>query len=85
MRPGGQNGGDKPAILEILKGLKAHLGEELQYLFLTADDTHNEAPSSESDSELRSAPDGEREHFSNPRAGDHIQSLPGRSAQGTSP
>lgn len=50
MRPGGQNGGVKPAILEILKGLKAHLGEELQYLFLTADDTHNEAPSSEIDS-----------------------------------
>jgi glycosyltransferase involved in cell wall biosynthesis len=50
MRPGGQNGGVKPAILEILKGLKAHLREELRYLFLTADDTNNEAPSSESDS-----------------------------------
>ena len=45
MRPGGQNGGVKLAILEFLKGLKAELGGELRYLFLTADDTHNEAAS----------------------------------------
>jgi glycosyltransferase involved in cell wall biosynthesis len=45
MRPGGENGGVKPAIIEFLKGLKTHLGDELHYLFLTADDTHHEAAS----------------------------------------
>jgi glycosyltransferase involved in cell wall biosynthesis len=45
MLPGGQNGGVKPAILEFLKGLRALLGDQLQYLFLTADDTHEESAS----------------------------------------
>ena len=45
MRPGGQNGGVKLAIIEFLKGLKTHLGDELHYLFLTSDDTHDEAAS----------------------------------------
>ncbi len=45
MRQGGQNGGVKPAILEFLKGLKAKLGSEVQFLFLTADDTHAEVVS----------------------------------------
>ena len=43
MRPGGENGGVKPAILEFLKGLKGYLGDSLRLLFLTADDTHHEA------------------------------------------
>jgi glycosyltransferase involved in cell wall biosynthesis len=42
MRPGGENGGVKLAILEFLKGLKAQLGDRLEFLFLTADDTHDE-------------------------------------------
>jgi glycosyltransferase involved in cell wall biosynthesis len=45
MRPGGENGGVKLAIIEFLKGLKTHLGDELQYLFLTSDDTHDEVVS----------------------------------------
>jgi glycosyltransferase involved in cell wall biosynthesis len=45
MRPGGENGGVKLAITEFLKGLKTHLGDRLQYLFLTSDDTHDEAAS----------------------------------------
>ena len=45
MRPGGENGGVKFAILEFLKGLKAHLGDRLFLLLLTADDTHDEAAS----------------------------------------
>lgn len=45
MLPGGQNGGVKPAILEFLKGLPTLLRDQLQYLFLTADDTHEEAAS----------------------------------------
>lgn len=45
MRPGGQNGGVKLAILEFLRGLKAERGNEFRYLFLTADDTHDEAAS----------------------------------------
>jgi glycosyltransferase involved in cell wall biosynthesis len=45
MLPGGQNGGVKPAILEFLKGLRALPGDGLRYLFLTADDTHEEAAS----------------------------------------
>jgi glycosyltransferase involved in cell wall biosynthesis len=45
MRPGGENGGVKLAIIEFLKGLKAHLGDELHYLLLTSDDTHDEAAS----------------------------------------
>ena len=45
MRPGGQNGGVKLAIFEFLKGLKAAVGNDMRYLFLTADDTHNEAVS----------------------------------------
>ena len=45
MRPGGENGGVKLAIIEFLKGLKTHLGDELHYLFLTSDDTHDEAAS----------------------------------------
>src|SRR5689334_5832290 len=45
MRPGGENGGAKLAIIEFLKGLKRHLPDELHYLFLTSDDTHDEAAS----------------------------------------
>jgi glycosyltransferase involved in cell wall biosynthesis len=45
MRPGGENGGAKFAIIEFLKGLKTHLSDELHYLFLTSDDTHDEAAS----------------------------------------
>jgi hypothetical protein len=45
MLPGGQNGGVKPAILEFLKGLRSLPGDRLRYLFLTADDTHEEAAS----------------------------------------
>ena len=45
MRPGGQNGGAKLAVIEFLKGLKRHLADELHYLFLTSDDTHDEAAS----------------------------------------
>jgi len=45
MRPGGENGGVKLAIIEFLKGLKTHLGDELHYLFFTSDDTHDEAAS----------------------------------------
>src|SRR5215469_6592089 len=45
MRPGGQNGGVKLAITEFLKGLKTYLGDELHYLLLTSDDTHDEAAS----------------------------------------
>jgi len=45
MLPGGQNGGVKPAILEFLKGVRTLLGDQLQYLFLTADGTHEEAAS----------------------------------------
>jgi glycosyltransferase involved in cell wall biosynthesis len=45
MRPGGQNGGAKLAIIEFLKGLKTLLGDELHYLLLTSDDTHDEAAS----------------------------------------
>jgi hypothetical protein len=43
MRPGGENGGVKLAIVEFLKGLKAHLGDQLRLLLFTADDTHDEA------------------------------------------
>jgi hypothetical protein len=43
MRPGGENGGIKLAAMELLKGLQAHLGEQLQLLLLTADDTLDEA------------------------------------------
>jgi glycosyltransferase involved in cell wall biosynthesis len=43
MRPGGENGGVKPVILEFLKGLKRYLGDSLCLLFLTADDTQHEA------------------------------------------
>jgi glycosyltransferase involved in cell wall biosynthesis len=43
MRPGGENGGVKPAILEFLKGLKRYLGDSLCLFLLTADDTHHEA------------------------------------------
>jgi glycosyltransferase involved in cell wall biosynthesis len=45
MRPGGQNGGIKLAAIELLKGLKAHLGDQLRFLLFTADDTHDEAAS----------------------------------------
>jgi glycosyltransferase involved in cell wall biosynthesis len=43
MRQGGENGGVKIATIEFLKGLQAHRGDQLQFLFLTADDTHDEA------------------------------------------
>jgi glycosyltransferase involved in cell wall biosynthesis len=43
MRPGGENGGIKLAAMELLKGLQAHLGDQLQFLLFTADDTLNEA------------------------------------------
>jgi glycosyltransferase involved in cell wall biosynthesis len=45
MRPGGENGGVKLAIIEFLKGLKTHLSGQVQYLFLTSDDTHDEVVS----------------------------------------
>jgi glycosyltransferase involved in cell wall biosynthesis len=43
MRPGGENGGIKLAAMELLKGLQAQLGDQLQFLLLTADDTLDEA------------------------------------------
>lgn len=43
MRPGGENGGIKLAAIELLKGLQTHLGDQLQLLLLTADDTLDEA------------------------------------------
>jgi glycosyltransferase involved in cell wall biosynthesis len=43
MRPGGENGGIKLAAVELLKGLQTHLGDELELLLLTADDTLDEA------------------------------------------
>jgi glycosyltransferase involved in cell wall biosynthesis len=43
MLPGGRNGGVKPAILEFLKGLSRQFRGRFQYLFFTADDTHDEA------------------------------------------
>jgi glycosyltransferase involved in cell wall biosynthesis len=43
MRPGGENGGIKFAAIELLRGLQAHLGNQLQFLLLTADDTLDEA------------------------------------------
>jgi glycosyltransferase involved in cell wall biosynthesis len=43
MRPGGENGGIKLAAMELLKGLQARLGEQLQLLLLAADDTLDEA------------------------------------------
>jgi glycosyltransferase involved in cell wall biosynthesis len=45
MRPGGQNGGVKIAILEFVKGLKARLGDRVLFLCLTADDIHDEVVS----------------------------------------
>jgi glycosyltransferase involved in cell wall biosynthesis len=42
MLPEGENGGVKFATIEFLKGLQVHLGDQLQFLFLTADDTHDE-------------------------------------------
>src|SRR5262245_19445461 len=45
MRPGGENGGVKFAILEFVKGLKGYLGDRLLFLFLTADDTYDEVRS----------------------------------------
>jgi glycosyltransferase involved in cell wall biosynthesis len=42
MRPGGENGGVKLATMEFLKGLQAHMGDTLRFLFFTADDTHDE-------------------------------------------
>jgi glycosyltransferase involved in cell wall biosynthesis len=43
MRRGGENGGVKFAALEFLKGLQVRIGDQLQFLFFTADDTHDEA------------------------------------------
>jgi glycosyltransferase involved in cell wall biosynthesis len=45
MRLGGENGGIKLAVMELLKGLQSHLGDQLQLLLLTADDTLDEATS----------------------------------------
>ena len=42
MRQGGENGGVKLATMEFLKGLQACMEDELQFLFFTADDTHEE-------------------------------------------
>jgi glycosyltransferase involved in cell wall biosynthesis len=42
MLPEGDNGGVKFATIEFLKGLQVHLRDQLQFLFLTADDTHDE-------------------------------------------
>ena len=42
MRQGGENGGVKLATMEFLKGLQACMEDELQFLFFTADDTHDE-------------------------------------------
>ncbi|MBV9671886.1 MAG: glycosyltransferase family 4 protein [Verrucomicrobia bacterium] len=45
MLPGGRNGGVKFAIIELLKSLKERWPTKLKFLFLTADDTHNEVVS----------------------------------------
>ena len=45
MRQGGENGGVKLATMEFLKGLQACMEDELQFLFFTADDTHDEVAS----------------------------------------
>jgi glycosyltransferase involved in cell wall biosynthesis len=42
MRQGGENGGVKFAAMEFLKGLETCMGDQLQFLFFTADDTHDE-------------------------------------------
>ena len=42
MRLGGENGGIKLAAMELLKGLQAQMGDQLQFIFFTADDTHHE-------------------------------------------
>jgi hypothetical protein len=42
MRSGGENGGVKLAAMELLKGLQTQMGDRLQFLFFTADDTHDE-------------------------------------------
>jgi len=45
MLPGGENGGVKFAILELLRGLKQQAGDRLAFLFLTASDSHEEVNS----------------------------------------
>ena len=45
MLPGGENGGVKFAILELLRGLKRDFGERLTFLFLTANDSSEEVQS----------------------------------------
>jgi glycosyltransferase involved in cell wall biosynthesis len=42
MRSGGENGGIKLAAMELLKELQAQMGDQVQFLFFTADDTHDE-------------------------------------------
>jgi glycosyltransferase involved in cell wall biosynthesis len=42
MLPGGQNGGVKPAILEFLTGMQRLAKPKLDFLFLTAESTHDE-------------------------------------------
>jgi glycosyltransferase involved in cell wall biosynthesis len=45
MLPGGENGGVKFAVLELLRGLKQQAGDRLAFLFLTASDSHEEVQS----------------------------------------
>jgi glycosyltransferase involved in cell wall biosynthesis len=42
MLPGGENGGVKFAILELLRGLKSNFGDRMTFLFLAAKDTAEE-------------------------------------------
>jgi glycosyltransferase involved in cell wall biosynthesis len=54
MLPAGENGGVKFAILELLRGLKHDFSDRLTFLFLTADDSHDEVSAllGESDSSV---------------------------------
>ena len=45
MLPGGENGGVKFAILELLRGLKSNFGDRVTFLFLSANDTAEETRS----------------------------------------
>jgi glycosyltransferase involved in cell wall biosynthesis len=45
MLPGGENGGVKFAVLELLRGLKKDFAERLTFLFLTANDSAEEVHS----------------------------------------